>query len=123
MSKKNKLPTNEEIQNKLDGFATLVSKVVNNEVVLKTNKETITDKLELVRDQLLRLKDKAIPYSTLSKLLEDELGLKVSEQTLRSYCQTKLGFPKKGHKTTALKQPISIKNDALSQLSSDDEFI
>ncbi|HIF9233431.1 TPA: hypothetical protein ACX6QG_003742 [Photobacterium damselae] len=120
MNKKNKLPTDKEIKAKLDSFSSLIDKVVDGEVKLKTKRETVADKLELLKEQLLKLKDKSIPYSTLSKLIEDEIGLKVSEQTLRSYCQEKLGFPKKGYKTAALRQPVL--KDAKSQLSDDEDF-
>jgi len=57
-------------------------------------KETITTKLEVIKDELLKLKDKKIPYRIITKLIKQSIGLKVSEQSLRAYCQNQLGFEK-----------------------------
>lgn len=95
MTKKKTLPSNQYIESKKDDFKNLIKQVVSGEVTLTSKRETATDKLMLVKDELLLLKDKNIPYTALSKILEENLDLKISEQTLRSFCQSRLGFPKK----------------------------
>jgi hypothetical protein len=97
--KKNKLPSVKHVQDNKEALADYLQKVVNGEVHVAGAKETVMSRLELVGDVLSPLKDAAIPYSTLSAILADKIGLKVSPQTLRSYCQNQLGFPKTDRKT------------------------
>lgn len=110
---KKKITTSKEIEDNLDKFSRVVDMIVSGKIQLTTNKETVIGKLNIIEGQLLKLKHKAIPYRVLVKLIKDELNLNVSEQTLRLYCQKKLGFQKM-NKTTALEQ--------IEELVTDKEF-
>ena len=89
-----KLPSNETIEDNKQKLKNFFQKVASGEIEVKRKKETISDKLILIKDELLLLKDKNIPYPIMAKMIEENLGLKVSEQTLRQFCQSRLGFPK-----------------------------
>lgn len=95
----NKLPTVKHVQENKEALADYLQKVVSGEVHVAGTKETVMSRLELIGDVLSPLKDKAIPYAILSTILADKIGLTVSHQTLRTYCQTQLGFPKSDRKT------------------------
>lgn len=97
--KQNKLPTVKHVQDNKQALVEYLQKVVSGEVHVPGSKETVMSRLELIADVLKPLKDNAIPYSTLSTIIADKIGLTVSPQTLRSYCQTHLGFPKSDRKT------------------------
>jgi hypothetical protein len=97
--KKSTLPTVKHIQDNKEALAEYLQKVASGEVHVAGTKETVMSRLELIGDVLSPLKDAAIPYSTLSTILADKIGLKVSPQTLRTYCQNQLGFPKSDRKT------------------------
>ncbi len=119
-AKKRQLPSNDEIENKKQNLRDLFQKVANGEIEPRSKKETVSDKLLLITDELLLLKDKGIPYSIIARLIEENLGLKVSDQTLRQFCQSRLGFPKKTRKyKTEKPQVIQETNysatEALSQ--------
>lgn len=115
MLKKKTLPSNEYIESKKNSFKNLLQQVVSGEVNVNSNRETVADKLMIIKEELLLLKDKNIPYTALSKLLEDSLDLKISSQTLRSFCQNRLGFPKKSRKKASnTKQNKSTGNDESS---------
>ncbi|MCG3817991.1 hypothetical protein I3256_18790 [Photobacterium damselae] len=104
--KKIALPTNESIESKKDAFKELMEKIASGELDITNKKQTATDKLMLVKDELLLLKDKNIPYAIIAKILEENLDLKVSEQTLRAFCQNRLGFPKKQRTTKSAKKVL-----------------
>ena len=93
-----KLPTDEEITNSKDNLSAHLDKIISGEISVTTKKETITSKLMLIKDIIEPMKqhviDKKISYTTLSKVLEEQINLKVSAQTLRSFCQNQLDFPK-----------------------------
>ena len=93
-----KLPTDEEITNSKDNLSVHLDKIISGEISVATKKETITSKLMLIKDIIEPMKqhviDKKISYTTLSKVLEEQINLKVSAQTLRSFCQNQLDFPK-----------------------------
>jgi hypothetical protein len=97
--KKSALPTVKHVQDNKKALAEYLKKVASGEVHVPGSKETVMSRLELIGDVLSPHKDAAIPYVTLSAILADKIGLKVSPQTLRSYCQTHLGFPKSDRKT------------------------
>jgi len=104
-----KLPSNEKITNSKSDLSTYLEKIIKGEVIVSTKKETITSKLMLIKDIIEPLKqhiiDKNITYTTLSKVLEEKINLKVSAQTLRSFCQNQLDFPKtKRKKSLATKE-------------------
>lgn len=103
MAKKKELPSDNSIESKKDAFRELIEKIARDEVNVISKKQTVVDKLELIKEELSLLKDKNIPYSAISKLIEDNFDLKISEQTLRKYCQERLGFPKK---TKAIKDKV-----------------
>ena len=119
MTKKKALPSDDFINSKKDSFKEYLEQVASGEVDLSTKKETATDKLELIKDELLLLKDKNISYSIISKLLEEKLDLKISEQTLRAFCQSRLGFPKKERRATKAKPVVESNDnyDATNELS------
>jgi hypothetical protein len=95
---KNQLPSNKQIEEKRGELSEFLTKLLSGEISLSTEKETISSKLILIKDILEPLRDavieKRITYSIISKAIEKQVGLKVSAQTLRSYCQNQLGFPK-----------------------------
>jgi hypothetical protein len=127
-SKKRQLPTDEKIKDNKQNLGDLFRKVASGEIEVKNKKETVSEKLMLIKDELLLLKDKKIPYPIIAKMIEENLGLKVSEQTLRQFCQTRLGFPKatrsgNKEKYQVTKEPESKAGySASNALSKDQEF-
>lgn len=128
-SKRRQLPTDEKIEDNKQKLRDLFKKVASGEVEIKSKRETISDKLMLIKDELLLLKDKKIPYPILAKMIEENLGLKVSEQTLRQFCQTRLGFPKSTRKSKNKAKPQATKKpeiksgySATDALSKDQDF-
>lgn len=95
-TKKRVLPDDEQIKAKLDNLDKLAEQAIAGDY--GNNKTTVTDKLDLVRNILEKFKGKNVTYSTIVKVLEEGVDLKVSEQTLRKYCQDKLGWPKRAKK-------------------------
>jgi len=94
MTKKAALPTDEEIQSKIQHFSERAERVITG--IEKINKkETIHDKLFLIRKQLQIFKNKKVTYTTIQQLIKEEFSLVVSDFTLRKFCQNELGFPKK----------------------------
>jgi len=89
------LPSDELVESKKDEIKSIFQQILDGEIDIKSGKKTVSDKLDIIKSELLLLKDKAIPYSVIKKILEDKIDLTISEQTLRQYCQTRLGFPKK----------------------------
>jgi regulator of replication initiation timing len=104
-----KLPSNETIEDNKQKLKNFFQKVASGEIEVKRKKETISDKLMLIKDELLLLKDKGIPYPVMAKMIEENIGLKVSEQTLRQFCQTRLGFPKATRKSKDKVKPQATK--------------
>ena len=107
-SKQNKLPTDAHMLSVNKEFDKYIDKVVSGEITLSGKKETVIHKLELIKGTLEKLKDKAIPYTTLSALLEEKFGLKLSPQTLKAFCQTQLDFPKTERKAKDKKTPDAV---------------
>lgn len=89
MNKKKHMPSNEAIINKRESFIEFVESSD-----IKHKRDTVSDKLLLIKDQLQLLKDKNIPYRTLKEMIKAHFDLVVSEQTLRQFCQENLGFEK-----------------------------
>jgi len=89
---RNTLPSNEAILNKKADFLQYAKKVAAGEIKV-AKKETIGDKLQLIKDELKLLR--GTPYSALKLILKEQLGLSVGEDTLRNFCQSELGFDKK----------------------------
>jgi hypothetical protein len=108
-AKKRQLPSNEAIEENKQNLRDLFQKVASGEVEIKSRKETLSHKLMLIKEELLLLKDKNIPYPVMVKMIEENLGLKVSEQTLRQFCQTRLGFPKATRKRKDKTKPQATK--------------
>ena len=88
------LPSNESIQQKSQQLAARAERVISGQEVI-SHKETVRDKLTLIRHILVVFKGKHVPYSTIQQLIKDELDLSVSDFTLRKFCQDELGFPKR----------------------------
>jgi len=101
MSKKNVLPSIEEVKSKKGDLADYFKKVSSGEIILRNKKETVTDRLALITKELKSVKGKGIPYSILSQIVFTQVGLKVSEQTLRKFCQDKLQFPRSDKSKTS----------------------
>lgn len=89
---RNSLPSDEDILIKKPNFLQYAKKVAAGEIKL-ARKETLSDKLMLVRDELNLLR--GVPYSALKLILQEQLGLSVGDDTLRNFCQEELGFDKK----------------------------
>jgi len=119
--KRDEFPSNEQIQEKLSDLDTLAEKAIAGEYGNK--KTTVMDKLDLVRNTLLKFKDEEgkpkATYATISKVLEDGIGLKVSEQTLRKYCHDHLGFVKFKRKNTDAEKNIDTNADKESNKIND----
>jgi hypothetical protein len=113
---KKRLPPDNVITGSKDDLADFLKKLVAGEVSFKTEKETITSKLMLIKDIIEKLKEpiieKRITYVILSKVIEDKIGLKVSPQTLRGFCQNQLGFPKLENKI--IKKKLATKTEIKS---------
>lgn len=123
-----KLPSDKKIIESKDNLSAYLNKVVNGEINISTDKETITSKLLLIKDIIEPMKqaiiDKKISYSILSKVLEKQINLKVSAQTLRTFCQNNLDFPKSNRKKKETND-INHEEDTFSskkELSNNDEF-
>lgn len=97
-TQKNMLPTDKHIEENRHDLSDFLNKLVSGEISIQSEKETIASKLTLIKDLLEPLREpvinKVITYTILSKALDQKIGLKVSPQTLRSFCQNQLGFPK-----------------------------
>lgn len=89
------LPSDQEILDKKPDFKVFAEQVAAGLIKVQ-RKETITDKLGLVSEELSLIKN--LPYSALVNILKERLGLTVGEDTLRIYCQSQLGFPSKSNK-------------------------
>jgi hypothetical protein len=133
--KKIALPEDNEIISKKDSFSNFVDDVVAGKTdIIKTN--SAQHKLELIKDELLSLKDKGLAFKTITLMIKEHFDLKINEQTVRKYCQDVLGFEKKrkiktkkidNKNTTSIKKPTSedknkIKSDVMNGLTSDEEF-
>lgn len=99
ISKKRSLPTLKSIQENKSKFADSMALLSSGKIKGTKGKLTINDRLGEVKDQLLLCKEgvtsKMISYAVIRQFLIDDLKLIVSEASLRKYCQTELGFPKK----------------------------
>lgn len=129
-TKKVDLPSDEFIESKKSVLKGYLDKVVAGEIETRPKRETASDKLMLIKDELMMLKDKKIPYTVLRQILIDQLDLTVSEQTLRAFCQSRLKFPKQERKNANdnkdVKKDMSIDDtkdgryDAAKALSGDE---
>ncbi len=121
--KRAKLPSDEQITLAKEELATYLEKVLAGEIRVGTEKETIVSKLRLIQEIIEPLKqpilDKKITYTTLSKVLEEQLHLQLSPQTLRSFCQNQLGFPKADKKSNP--QPVKPKSKVSHETQSRDD--
>jgi len=121
------LPSDEEITNSKGDLSAHLDKIISGEISVAIKKETITSKLMLIKDIIEPLKqhiiDKKITYTALSKVLEEKINLKVSAQTLRSFCQNHLDFPKASSKEVPAKEIDNSKEktfNAENKLSQND---
>jgi len=101
--KKNSLPANEEIQQHKKQFSERAERVISG-IERVGAKETVTDKLELIRNELMLFKDKHIAYTIIQQLIKDEFDLVVSDFTLRKFCQNELGFPKRSQSNNTVSE-------------------
>ncbi|BCG62916.1 MAG: hypothetical protein methR_P0587 [Methyloprofundus sp.] len=101
MKKKAVLPSREEIENNKSALAEYLKKIISGTITVRTKKETVSDRLKLLSDELLLMKGQKMPYSILCTIVTDKTGLQVSEQTLRKFCQENLDFPRAKDSNTA----------------------
>lgn len=94
----NTLPSDSFIEKNKDDFAQMLQDVLKGAVKLPGQRETVKSKLDLIADILTPLQSEIesgkLKYSDIAKVIELKLKLKVSPQTLRSFCQDHLGFKK-----------------------------
>jgi hypothetical protein len=97
-NKKTPGQTLENIKKNKSKFANNMAKLAAGEIKGIKGRLTVTDKLNEVKDQILLCKDgvakKMISYAVIRQFLIDDLKLKVSEASLRKYCQEELDFQK-----------------------------
>jgi len=124
--KRREWPSDEEMQKRLDDLERLADQAI--ESGYGEQRKSINEKLDLISDTLQKFKGKNVPYTTIAKVIEDGVGLKVSEQTLRKYCQQKLGWPKRKNKKSESEEfndtDSSMKNntDSKASLSEETDF-
>jgi len=98
----NTLPSDAAIEKNKDDFAQMLQNVLKGTVKLPGQRETVKSKLDLIADILTPLQAEIesgkLKYSDIAKVIELKLKLKVSAQTLRSFCQDHLGFKKSARK-------------------------
>lgn len=127
------LPSDELVESKKDEIKGIFQQILDGDIDISSGKKTVADKLDIIKSELLLLKDKGIPYSIIKKILEEKIDLKISEQTLRQYCQTRLGFPKRKRAKnptseevqTIIDTPVQDKKsgtDARSALTKQDDY-
>ena len=121
-AKKTGLPSDDLIESKKSILRGYLDKVIAGEIEIKPKRETASDKLMLIKDELIMLKDKNIPYTILRKILIENLDLKVSEQTLRAFCQSRLGFPKQKRKKTDIKKDTNTDSSKISDYNAAKEL-
>lgn len=107
--KKREWPTNDEMQERMSDLEKLAEKAIDGEY--GEQRQSITDKLDFIRDTIQKFKGKNVPYTTIAKVIEDGVGLKVSDQTLRKYCQEKLGWSKRKNKKSENEKNSNTNND------------
>lgn len=93
---KNKTTAPESI---LDDFNARVDQVLADTTNQKLLKSALWQKLEPLKEGITRLRKQNIPYKNIVAIIAEVTAahgqeLKVSEQTLREYCQKALGLPK-----------------------------
>ena len=119
--KANALPSDEAILERKAAFQELVKKVVTGEIkVEKPKRETVADKLALIREELALLKE--FPYSTICQLIKDQFDLTLSQQTLRKFCQDELGFPKKNAKPETTEEKPAKKKAKKKGFNAEDDL-
>jgi len=92
------LPSDASIEKNKDDFSQMLQDLLSGTVKLPGQRETVKSKLDLIADILTPLKSEIesgkLKYSDIAKVIDLKLKLKVSPQTLRSFCQDHLGFKK-----------------------------
>lgn len=104
--RKTELPDDKKIIEKKKSFSSFVDDVIEGKTdIIKKN--TAQHKLELIKDELLSLKDKDLSFKTITLMIKEHFDLNINEQTVRKYCQEVLGFEKKRKGTQKI---VSNKN-------------
>lgn len=80
----------------------------------KVLKSTLMRRLNVFKDGIKKLREREVPYKMIAEMIREITlqggnELKVSEQTLRGYCQNVLGLPKKERGNKEVK-PEDIKS-------------
>lgn len=119
--KKKELPSLDELNNSKFAFAELVDDIISKRFEIKKSRITINDRLDVIKDDLLRLKYKVengdLPYPILCELIKTKLNLSISAGVLRNYCRNELGFAK--IKDTAKKVDDSVSDNVPSNDATD----
>lgn len=137
MSKKSKPKSIEvsDLRTKRSDLSVLIAQALQNPSQFMNRKETIKDKLNVFRTELENLKteivNKRITFKIIQKIL-DELGLKVTDSSLRNYFKNELDYvpaqraSKKGSPVVVqpFKQNVSnTDTDSQSKLEQPDQVL
>ncbi len=106
-NKNKKFPSDQDINGRRLKYNVFLDDLEKNDFKVEEKKETVFSKLGLIKNELSRYRGKGISFSIIKQHIEENVGLKISEQSLRIYCQNNLGFPK-GH--TKKKQSDEIES-------------
>lgn len=93
--KKTSLPKDKNVIDSKPKLAEKIEKILSGEIRYRKRSATIYSKLDIIKDELLMLKGKNIPYTEINRLISDTTGVEISVHSLRTYCQDVLGFPKR----------------------------
>ena len=113
MSKKIKEISLDELDEMMESALKYADDIINNVIPLKGKKITLQERISRTAPFLLKFKSHNIPYSILSTLILDKFTIKISEQTLRIFCQEQLDFPKS--------RSINIKNIESQEVEYDED--
>jgi len=115
--KKKRIPSVEELAGRVGQLDELLEKIRSGEVNVVSHRETISDRMEVVRGQIyeLRMVHK-LPYRVISEILKQAMDFEIDEKTLRNYCVEILGCPTKkierkvSPKEAKVEADVAIKN-------------
>ncbi|MCF7971160.1 MAG: hypothetical protein K9L22_08370 [Methylococcaceae bacterium] len=119
------LPSDESIKKNKDDFAQMLQDLLSGTVKLPGQRETMGSKLNIIADILTPLKNEIesgkLKYRDIAKVIELKLKLKVSAQTLRTFCQDHLGF-KKAERKKSIKKVVPITSDEVKEGNNSKSF-
>lgn len=105
------LPSDEDIENKKEEFSKIIEDIINGKYEA-SKKDTVTNKLDLIKDMLIKLKDDSgkprVSYRTITQIISEHFDLDISDQTVRKFCQSQLGFKKAERKSSEQNKQESL---------------